>query len=290
VSKLTSTPYRVPSAPDRYDWYLDIAGITHPLPSGMPSWDYRMDLDFFREICLKSSEIRQECGFSGDTKLSLQVIIECAKSYYRELVWNDEIGNEDEEWHEIRFRIKGSCLTDRISLTTRIVLEHPIDKKLLTAYRGQSILHEETFPLSLHGTAPRFPTSEVSFSENDQLHKDALWSLVIGHEMDSPVSQGVQLFLNRDKTSFVNLIRENDPLTVSMLQSDVARQFLEHALSHVEFDPTGDYEDGSVGSVCRYWFQQIFSSRSREEAQEEMHGARFVVQARIQGMLCGGVK
>lgn len=288
--KLESLPYRTPSAPDRYDWYLLIDGSPHPLPGGMPSWDYQTDLNFCRDMLLKPSEIRQECDFSDDTELSLQVVLDCAKSFYRETVWNEDLGTGEEEWHEISFPVSGKFLTDKIELTTRIVLKKPMEKRMLVAHRGQSVLHEEKSVFSLHGTAPRFPTAEISFSDEPRLDSNGLWSLIIGHELESPVSQAVQLYLNRDKSAFINRMRENDVLTSSMVQTDVVRRFLEHALDHTEFDPAAEYEEGSVGSVCRSWFQQIFVTRSREEARKEMNDNRFSLEAKIQGVICGGVK
>ena len=284
-----SRPYRVPSAPDKHPWSVIIDDIPHQLPDGMPSWDYQKDLILSRELNLDSASIRRDTGLGDDARIVISVTCECKESFFRELVWKQEIGNGDDEWFEIQCTLPGKRLTSKIQLHTRLLLDEEVPRDSLTAWRKGSILHEEVHRQPLHGRSPRFPTSEVDFTKVPLIHDEACWFLRIGGvDLNTPLSQGFQLYLNSERREFIEKLRDNDSLVTSVLNADVVRQMLEHALSNPEFDPLDTYEEDSVGIVLKRQYSMIFDDQAIEESRERMKNNRHEVEAKIQGLMQRG--
>ena len=260
------------------DPWLRITNPSHPelLPATLSDWDSATDLTLGRSITLNAEKIRRQCEIDGPMR-----IVATWWSHGTQLGKTfavEEIDSTAEVVSiELQGVIPGTFISEKIVLRT-VLVTTSLTRALspLSPSHPGSIIWEDNRDLGLEGTASRFPTEIVSFSEMG-LHSEAGWKLVLdSSDLNLPFRQGVMLYINSENASVYAAVAaparsaENRAI-IGTIRFDVARTLLSQALSNEEFqDESTEYDSESIGEAARRMMAGYFSGEPVSSVEEMM--------------------
>lgn len=239
--------------------WLDHAGSE--VAERIAHWDPVTDLELTRAATVDLDAIRSQCGLGPDSAFALLAIWRTpTRTRLGGAGAPVELGLLDGTVRApITVRVQGREAGGRLDLTTRLVVRTAGSAATpISPRRAGAILWTETDRVMLEGSAARFPTAAVDFSDVQRVPDAAAWYLDWNiDDLAHPVMGGVRLLLNRGNPRIVSAVRSatDDPsaqLIRSIIRSDVARQLVRAALGNDEFTASPDsFPDDSVGRLIR---------------------------------------
>lgn len=224
-------------------------------------WDPVTDLELTRAATVDLDAIRSKCALGSDSAFAMLAVWRTpTRTRLGGAGTPVELGLLDGVVRApIAVRVPGRESGGRLDLTTRLVLRTAGSTATpISPRRAGAILWTETERVMLEGSAARFPTAAVDFSEVQRVPDLAAWYLDWNvDDLAHPVMGGLRLLLNRANPRIVSAVRSatddvSAPLIRSIIRSDVARQLVRGAFTSEEFTASPDsFPEDSVGRLIR---------------------------------------
>ena len=158
------------------------------------------------------------------------------------------------------------ALAGELWLLCDIVLaRRPVGAGQLSPMRPGARLWSDTYRVTLEPDARRFPTEVVHFSGlfPGRAWVHAPWFV---HWSSSDPAQefasAVRLYINADRTDWVDRIQSLDPLVLQPMMADVMSQVIERVGLFLEGDDEETGSTSSIGSQAIYWRELAFGQET----------------------------
>lgn len=201
-------------------------------------------------------------SFIDETKLEYSDVIRFSNSWYssgtniRESNTNPENKfikiSKNNQILEINSSIEvpGHLVSDKIQLSSKIILVNKINDNNLSASITGSVLWEDFSEVSLEGSNSLFPIESIIFPQKIY---NANWYLSISPDLNSKITSGIKLYLNQSKKLFLEEILK-DPKFLNLIYLEIIKQIIVHALKDDEFQELKQidlnyYEPDTIGSM-----------------------------------------
>jgi hypothetical protein len=192
----------------------------------------------------------------------------------------------------IELELPSPHLAAGVDIRTVLTLcSRPAGPRGVHAVRPGSRLWWDEHHIDLEGRGARLPVCLVSFKDRPERFggSRAAWMVRIsGSALDQLVSAGVVVFLNSDHAEAFPLAGEasaQQQMLMRLLQLDVARQLLEHALEDEDFVGGRDYGEETLGASMLRLLDRVFPSTPVPDVAREYQTRRAYFQARLQHAL-----
>jgi hypothetical protein len=262
-------PYLTPSpeAIDADPWMFSLNNcVPGPLGPVLPNWDYEASLVVSRRIRFDHRILSGDVGLPTDADvLSIQVEAGTGQgTLARKIIesFRHEL-SRSEPVLELQIPLPSSRLSSRLSLTTTLFLSRKFDAgSRLSPRQAASRLWGDRHIVALDGDETLFPMEAISFDEyfGSRIQSGALWHLHWDpHHLNRDFRGAIRLYLNADNLEFMTRIRDQDPVMLQALLSDVIFQMCSHALideeAHVFLH---EAEPGTVAHQISGWLKTAF--------------------------------
>jgi len=262
-------PYLTPSpeAIDAGPWMFSLNNCEpRPLGPALPNWDYDASLVISRRFRFDHEKLSGDVGLSPDADiLSIQVEAGTGQGTLARKIIESfrQALSGSEPLLELQIPLLSSRLSSRLSLTTTLFLSRKFDAvSRLSPRQAASRLWGDRHVVALDGDDTLFPMEAISFDEyfGSRIQSGALWHLHWDpHHLNRDFRGAMRLYLNADDLDFMTRIRDQDPVMLQALLSDVIFQMCSHALldedAHVFLH---EPEPGTVAHQISGWLKTAF--------------------------------
>jgi hypothetical protein len=234
-----------------HSWWIERDGSRSVLPSMLTGWDYASEetvgitVDFDEEALLKST------GLFSAHELEVLAMADCAMIQQRFVARQPLVGYESGTMIDTQLRLPRGRVAGSISLSAHLVLAltaQPREDQV--AYlRGARIHSSVPFTVRLEGTAGRFPTEAVPFSELG--FGNAPWSIVRAYDqLSDSFMGGIRLLINTEHPmGRLSLQPTAPPWVGRLLRMELMRLLIAQAADQVEAADELSFEEGSISLV-----------------------------------------
>tara|TARA_B100001063_G_scaffold243481_1_gene274193 strand:+ start:390 stop:1286 length:897 start_codon:yes stop_codon:yes gene_type:complete len=175
---------------------------------------------------------------------------------------------EENHYFDVKLNIDGSHVGEKFIVSLKLCLINRNSFSNISAIQPGSILWEDTNEIILEGQGSLFPMEVCKFPKS---YSNANWYLDVG-EMSAPVSGGLRLYINVEKTDLINNLNSKELSNdfFKIIYSDIARQIILRALHDEEFrsasiDSNTDYfKNGTVGK-CAFDLIKMYLKKKPHE-------------------------
>lgn len=261
-------------------------------------WDYNTPVRMRRSLTLDWSEAMTACALPEETELRASAIwstsFQHGRASGRQLVGTSTPIRLDRANPVgcIELDLPSPELAARVEIRTVLTLvSRPEGAAGVGASRPGSRLWGDQLRIVLEGQGARLPVCQVSFKDRPERFggSRAAWMVHISRSaLNQHVSAGVVVFLNADNAENLPLSGDTSPLQrtlMRLLQADVARQLLEHALEEEDFLAEANYEEETLGASVLRLLDRVFPDMSVPDVGEVYRTRRSYFQARLQHTL-----
>jgi len=263
----------------------------------LPGWDYATDIVLERHVMLHFRDVSTALGIPVED-LDLTLLIQWGtagrkKPGIRDSLFRTRIRGETEDpVITVREHIAGRNLSGRLMLESWLLLERPSDRAhpLAPEQQGSRIWHD-VLDLRLEGGVHRFPMQTSSFSTlfgSAHPGRNALWYLEYSPEdLDLPFTAAVRLHINTDRSDFLQMVMQQDPVVLQAMMADVMTQLIEPVMQSRDLaDRILESDADSSGSHIRLWIQSAFNDMEHAFSLYEKNRGLF--QAMVSALACPG--
>ena len=265
-----------------------IDGVTEPLPSTLPDWDYSTVLVLRRTVVVDGLRARRLTGLAHDAELDLSVQWYASTSALRARAWRAPVPCIDASEVTIEFDLPGADLGGALELITSLTLRStgPARSPAAPARPG-SVVWSDRHQIVLQGDNALFPIAPADFHDLPYPTGSG-WYLHIDDDLDAAALGSILLLVNTRHDVVMLALEaaaaptEADRRVLSTLRTDVLRVLVEHALAHEDFAEDGEYRAGTLGAllvhVLRNAYPPMFTLdalRRERRTSPALFGARI---------------
>lgn len=236
-------------------WSIGLADGSEASDGRLPNWDYFTDVLITRTVEVNLPALLVQTGLSGDAEVSAV------------LLWHSTGTNLRGGFQPVRLtggiadvvgRLVGAELGGRLNLELRIMLSRrgSADHALAPRRIG-NVVWSDNYQVDLEGFGARFPVLPVDFAKTGVAGgRRGAWLLAVsGEDLTASALGNMCLYLNSEHPKIALVLAAPDATSaqqyVAMIRYDVARQLLQYALQHQDFNLENDYDLDSVGHVLQ---------------------------------------
>jgi hypothetical protein len=265
------------------NWHFEREpGFPVRVEKSIAGWDYLMKLTLQREISLHYERVLKACGLDERSELRLIVTAHSPPARHRAVCYRSPPLSSKRKVESVVCQIESSALAGEVQLHTELILTKTVGvKKPFLAHLPGSRMFSESTTIELEGTSSRMPMEVAKFSEHLSWlgAPRAAWFISCGTaDLHSPIMRELRVYLNSDEPAFADAARRADPMLVSLIGADTARQILRSALKDEEFlAGSRDYEEGSLGQAAVRLLSRCFVAQAANDVRDlaERDAAKF---------------
>ncbi|SPU43569.1 Uncharacterised protein [Brevundimonas diminuta] len=283
-------PARVIAPP--WAWLDDPA--QQPVPDRVEHWDHTTDLRLRRQVRLDFAAVAASLGHDPavlQLELVLTVGTGSPRGDRRRHVWKRTVLTEQSPSSTLDIELTGTELSQAVTLRTEILMLSPESSAsvLSPRQRGQK-LWGELRTITLEPAEPRFPMMTVSFASEFRDTPRAPWRLAwFPGDLTRDFSDSVQLFLNSDRTDFLDRVSVADAPVVSEMMHQVISQILRDVLADDTFDPAlAEEAPTSVAATVLEWLARGFPGQEIAGVRQLLRTNPADFEARIGQLVAEG--
>jgi hypothetical protein len=284
MARLRLYPHRMAGADSVswHSWWIERDGSRSILPPIFTSWDYASEetvgisVDFDEEALLKST------GLLSVHELEILAIADCTMSQQRFVARQALAGYQPGTPIDAQLRLPRGQLAGAMSLSGHLVLaltSQPRDDQV--AYQQGARIHSSVpFVVRLEGTAGRFPTEAVPFSELG--FGNSPWSIVCAYDqLSDSFMGGIRLLINTEHPiGRLSLEATAPPWVGRMLRMELMRLLIAEAAEQVEAADELSFEEGSISLVlqqmCKFFLGKSLKAAVRAYRDEPAYFERLL--------------
>jgi len=250
-----------------HSWWIEREASRSVLPAVLTGWDYASEETVGISVDLDGEKLLASTGLSSVHELEILAMADCALIQQRFVARQPLAGYQPGTTIDIQVRLPRGHVAGSVSLSAHLVLactSQPRDDQV--AYlRGARIHSSVPFTVRLEGTAGRFPTEAVPFSELG--FGNAPWSIVCAYDqLSDSFMGGIRLLINTEHPiGRISLDATAPPWVGQMLRMELMRLLIAEAAGRVEAADEWSFEEGSVGLVLEQMCS-FFLGRSLKDA------------------------
>lgn len=238
----------------------------------VPDWHYLTDISVEWAIQADLKGLIEDCGLTWDADVGAL------------LVWRSERTNLQGAGQVVRMEqgqnilvtsLPGRNLGGTVTIEVRVVLlETDSQADEFAPSRSGSLLWHVEQRIALEGSGGRFPTVATEFSPTAPGGQYGVWYLeVTDRDLEASATEALRLYINTAAESIRNMLdrpsAETSTVMMRFLRYDTARQLLNVALSHDEFDDRAKYGHGTLGDVLASLIRVYLPGRSVDQLRAE---------------------
>ncbi|RZJ44118.1 MAG: hypothetical protein EON87_10630 [Brevundimonas sp.] len=283
-------PARVIAPP--WSWLDDPAQL--PVTGHVQHWDHTTDLRLRRQVRLDFAAVAASLGHDP-AALQLELVLTVGtggpRGDRRRHVWRRMVLTEHAPASTLDIELAGNELSQAVTLRTDIVMLSPetAASVLSPRQRGQK-LWGDLQTITLEPAEPRFPMTAVSFVSEFQDAPRAPWKLVwFPGDLTRDFSDSVQLFLNKDRSEFLDRVSAADAPVISEIMHQVISLVLRDVLADDGFEPAlADDAPTSVAATVLEWLARGFPGQELAGVRQLLRTNPAEFEARIGQLVAEG--
>lgn len=285
MARLRLYPHRMADAGSVFwhSWWIERDGSRSILPSALTGWDYDTEETVGISIDLNEEALITSTGLSSVDELEILAMADCPMIQQRFVAREPLVGYQPGTRIDTQLRLPRGHVAGSISLSAHLVLactSQPRDDQV--AYlRGARIHSSDPFTVRLEGTAGRFPTEAIPFSELG--FANAPWSIVRAYDqLSDSFMGGIRLLINTEHPIGRLSMESTAPSWVGlMLRMELIRLLIAEVADQVEMaDDESLFEEGSIGLVleqmCRFFLRRSLKAVVRTYKDEPAYFERLL--------------
>lgn len=262
MARLRLYPHRMADARSVswHEWWIERGGNRSALSPVLTGWDYASEETIGISFDLKEEAVLQSTGLASLEDLEILAVADCLMAQERFVARHSLSGYATGVTVDVPLQLPRGRIAGAVRLSAHLVLGRNSEpREDQVAYlRGARIHSSGIFVVQLEGTAGRFPTEAVAFS--DLGYGNAPWSLTCAYDQLTDNFMGtVRLLINTEHPIGRLALEEFAPAWVGrMLRADLMRLLIAEAADQVEAMEQIPLDEGSLGQVldnmCRFFF------------------------------------
>lgn len=263
-------------------WTHELNGVDcGPVGMILPDWDYGAHLQLERLVSIDWARAAADLAFDG--AFSLELIVESGTgpgAIAREVVVVERVHLPHGCGPQlVTVNVPSGRLSHQLVLRTSVVLATPggqVDP--LAPQTPGARLWTDRQVTRLEGDDPRFPMEVVDFAQHfagrPQQHAPwfVSWSASGAHR---DFRGAFRLYLNSGEPEVIRRVREQDPVLLQAMLSDVISQVCESLLREDQGAGLDDVDEGSLADQARHWIERAFDDVATARATLEQRPAEF---------------
>jgi hypothetical protein len=269
VARLRLYPHRMADAESVSwsSWWIERDGSRLVLDSVLTGWDYASEETVGISVDLDEEALLKSTGLSSLHELEILAMADCAMIQQRFVARQPLAGCQSGTTIDTQLQLPRGHVAGSISLSAHLVLgstSQPRDDQV--AYVLGARIHSSVpFTVHLEGTAGRFPTEAVPFSELGL--GIAPWTIVcVYYQLSDSFMGGIRLLINTEHPiGRLSLEATAPPWVGRMLRMELMRLLIAEAADQVEAADKPSWEEGSIGLVLEQMCN-LFLGRSLKAA------------------------
>ena len=253
---------------DPWSWSLN-GGEWSPADDYLPDWDAASVIGLRRKLSVDPAVAEDDLGVSTeDLRLSLGVRVGTGAGRLPRLILERHwAALKPGTWQgEFDLEIGGEGLSLVLDLQTQVVLTGPIaNGGPLSPCRTADRLWVDSLRIRLEGEEPRFPTEIVDMHTllGNSIPASTPWYLQWSPlDWNRDFHGAARLYLNSERTDFIERVEQQDAATLQVLLADVMSQICERLLTDPEAEGIlAAAEPGSLGAQATAWLQKAWPDK-----------------------------
>lgn len=192
------------------------------------------------------------------------------------------IGSDDAT--PVELSLDGSRLAGDISISLSIVVESPaLDGDQLSPSVPGARLWSSRWRARIEGGRARLAVEAIDFDQyfGSAKASNGLIHVVVADDPHLEIEQGLLVYLNSAAEGFIQEVARKEARATALLWDTVLRRVLV-AGCDMDFSPTEQYPDGSVGRQWQQWSAIVFGRRQPAELLAMHRGDLSEFEVRIQ--------
>jgi hypothetical protein len=252
-----------------HSWWIERDGSRSVLPPVLKGWDYATEETVGISVDLNEEALLKSTGLSSVHELEILIMADSATIQQRFVARQLLLGYRSGATIDTELRLPRGHIAGSVCLSAHLVLAcalQPRDDQV-AHLRGSRIHSSVPFTVRLEGTAGRFPTEVVAFSELGYGY--APWSIVCAYDqLSDSFMGGIRLLINTEHPiGRLSLETTAPPWVGRMLRMELMRLLIAEAADRVEAADKLSFEEGSIGLVldqmCRFFLGRSLKNAVR---------------------------